>query len=744
MFPLNLFLNPVFLAGIAASAIPIIIHLTYRKKSQQVLFPSLKFIAASAKRTARRKRVTEAILLLLRCALISLLAVALAKPFFRTSGALGSSAAASIAIVMDNSYSMNARCGTTTRMELARQAAERILSGISPGRGRAGLFPTWAGSEEPGLGMMGRIEDARAALSSLRTTCARPDIAAAVRRAIAALDESKDANRELYILTDMQKATLKDIFTAMEGMSHKAIAVCVVPVAPQPVRNAAVVDMNVRSRGNLTGFPFIFEATVRNFDAEAAEIPVELTVDGERVATRAVKASGNGAATVTFTRVFDEPGWHEGFIGVPDDSLPDDDRRFFAVEAHGSLPVLAVETPSSRIEFRNSSYYLLRALDPLSGYGEKGKTSSGSGIQPKLIGQDRLRSEDLSKYRAVFWLNPSTPSVDAAAKLREFVESGGGLIVFPGESSRGPELTAVLGIAGKGGILPASIGERFGDPADRGKFSRIRSISLENAAMAPFRGVDRSEFESVHVYAGFDLILPKQGISESLADMDDGRPFLCRAAVGSGEVFLFCSNPDGVWTNFPLRQVFLPMMHILCYRTADVGGEAIRYTTGRVLLRAPGKEDWEGEMLRPGEQTPIPLSAKGGEAAAIEAERPGVYRIKWTAPRSAERWIAVNVDAGESDPETVPEHRLKKAFDFADAFFVAGDAETLEKILVRLREGVQLWNYILALVLATAVFECFFANRFGGRRRETPEEKGDAAAAHRRTRALETEDAIHA
>ena len=39
------FLNPLFLLGLAAAAIPILIHLLTRRRPREVMFPSLEFLS---------------------------------------------------------------------------------------------------------------------------------------------------------------------------------------------------------------------------------------------------------------------------------------------------------------------------------------------------------------------------------------------------------------------------------------------------------------------------------------------------------------------------------------------------------------------------------------------------------------------------------------------------------------------------------------------------------------------------
>ena len=82
------FLEGAFLSGLLGVAIPIVVHLLHRKRRRRVTFPSLRFLREVQVRTARRSRIQEWLLLVLRVATIAVLALALARPVLRSS-ALG-------------------------------------------------------------------------------------------------------------------------------------------------------------------------------------------------------------------------------------------------------------------------------------------------------------------------------------------------------------------------------------------------------------------------------------------------------------------------------------------------------------------------------------------------------------------------------------------------------------------------------------------------------------------------------
>src|SRR5678815_1595123 len=101
------FLNPIMLAGLAAISVPIIIHLLNRRKFRKVVWAAMKFLQNAVEQNQRRMRIEDLILLALRCLLLALLAIALARPAIISDAAavFGQSKVTGV-IILDNSRSM--------------------------------------------------------------------------------------------------------------------------------------------------------------------------------------------------------------------------------------------------------------------------------------------------------------------------------------------------------------------------------------------------------------------------------------------------------------------------------------------------------------------------------------------------------------------------------------------------------------------------------------------------------------
>src|ERR1700738_506318 len=82
-------INAGLLAGATLAALPVILHLFMRQTPKRVIFPALRLIRERQKRSKKRLRVKNWLLLLARMALLALMALALARPALTSEASIG-------------------------------------------------------------------------------------------------------------------------------------------------------------------------------------------------------------------------------------------------------------------------------------------------------------------------------------------------------------------------------------------------------------------------------------------------------------------------------------------------------------------------------------------------------------------------------------------------------------------------------------------------------------------------------
>ena len=121
------FLAPLFLAGLAAIALPILLHLRKNRPKQTVAFSSLMFLEASPLVTKRRARIQDILLLILRCLALALLAFAFARPFLPATEKPAAAAEGAVLnfLLIDTSASMRG-----APMQKALAEAQKIIASL--------------------------------------------------------------------------------------------------------------------------------------------------------------------------------------------------------------------------------------------------------------------------------------------------------------------------------------------------------------------------------------------------------------------------------------------------------------------------------------------------------------------------------------------------------------------------------------------------------------------------------------
>ncbi len=120
-------LNPLALAGLAAAALPVIIHLLKRHRAPRVPFPTLRFLSDSRAAAVRLRSLSDPWLLVLRVAAIAAAVLAAAQPDVVTSWQRArADRRVSRAIVIDTSSSTSA----VARMREEAVALERNADAV--------------------------------------------------------------------------------------------------------------------------------------------------------------------------------------------------------------------------------------------------------------------------------------------------------------------------------------------------------------------------------------------------------------------------------------------------------------------------------------------------------------------------------------------------------------------------------------------------------------------------------------
>ena len=183
------FFAPWMLWGLAAAAIPVLLHIFRRRTARRILWGAWMFLAETMRMKRRRLLLEDLLLMLLRTLAVICAALAFSRPYLPEFALFGSHRGArDVVVLLDDSASMNLRGpGGRTRFEDAKEEARELVrrapGGTAFGLVAGGKIMTAApfsskheilamiDAAEPGTGVFdapARLADAAAVLAGRR------------------------------------------------------------------------------------------------------------------------------------------------------------------------------------------------------------------------------------------------------------------------------------------------------------------------------------------------------------------------------------------------------------------------------------------------------------------------------------------------------------------------------------------------------------------------------------------------
>lgn len=682
------FLAPLFAVGLAALAIPILVHLVHRERKETTPFPSLMFLLRTPYQHSRRQRIRDWLLFLMRAAVFALLVAAFSRPVFdRENEAAAASAGGGreAVILLDRSFSM--RVGD--RWARAQAAARAALDGLGPAdRGTLVLFADQARAVADEGGSRAVL---RAAVDSTTPGDAATRYGPALvlaRRAVAASPLPK---REVIVISDFQR-TGWDV--GEEARLPAGTTVTPVDVAAGEVADRAVRAVELR-RSLADGRERIaVTARVSNVGPAARGLEARLEVAGRTVASARLDLGADAGGVAAFPPVAVPESPQPAAIRITPDALPDDDVLHFVLERAPSIPALIVEGATAGQEV---DVYLQRAL-------EIGDRPSFELVSRRA---SQLTAADLAGKRLVIFNNAPWPAGDLGRRVLAFVEAGGGVLVAAGD-----RVNASTWPARGNGLLPAAPSDARDRVADKGGV--LGFLDRSHPALALFGSAQSGDLSAARFYR----YRPIQTDSGVLARFDDGSPALAEHRVGSGRVIVFASSFDGIWNDLPRQPVFLPFVHqVAQYASGYRAGRSVYEVGDAVDLKGAGAAAGDSVGARGAQYVAVSpsgdrlrIGGPQGEAALLPSEA-GVYEVRPAgSPGSRPRLVAVNIPARELDLGRFDPIRLTNVVSDETLAGEAPGATPVADRAAREREQ-SIWWYLLLVAAGLLVAESVLAYR---------------------------------
>jgi hypothetical protein len=658
------FETPLAAAGAAGAAvsIPIIIHLLNRRRFRIVEWAAMRFLLAAQKKNSRKMRIEQLLLLLVRCLIVLLLALAMcsvtewAERLWRWANPAGGKGMITSAtrthkiLVLDGSYSMGARAGDASFFEKARAlASEAAESGTS-----GDAYSVVLMASPPRRIVPEPSEDGRRVASeirSLRATHGNADLSGTLATVAGLLKSSpgKFPAKEVYFFTDMQKSGWLsprpgDLAGALSVFKQSGAKAIFVDVGQEGLSNLTVTSLEMGDPVTTTVHESRILATIFNH-GETQSVNVRFSVGKARekasqpqlqlrqAAEVPVQARKGHLTPVAFTYRFPEPGDWVIQVTAGHDALAVDDTRSAVVRVRNDVPVLLVNGKPSPDPFSRATEWLRIALNPFEDSPPPGVTARPRVLTPAQFANATTGS--LDGVDAVFLCDVPRLSSDEARRLEAHVRQGGAALFVVGPNVDIGAWNDTLWKDGKG-LLPAELEKKVQAPAgsafrltvppDGDRLDPLRLFQdlaarekLVQPAITQYihtRPLKATAGERPRVVLGFSLArvgAPDATASPAGPAMIEWRPPLPgkpagedangeERSPGRGRVVLITTTASSDWGNWPVSQSFPALM------SEVMGYAAAARLRERALLCGDPLELYLGAM-------------KAGAVARVEAPR---------------------------------------------------------------------------------------------------------------------------
>jgi hypothetical protein len=659
------FIAPWFLGGLAAIGLPVYFHLLKRHKTTPLPFASLMFFERRTQSSIKHRRLQYLLLFCLRLAFIILLVLAFARPFIPSSTIASAHGARTLALCVDDSYSMK----QGGRLEQAKQDALKVIAGMGPAD-RAQVL-AFGGPTRVLTDMVNDKEALKAAVNDIRQT----DMAssyAEVARAVRSINEAVKSPIEAHLFSDMQQSSMPAAFGDLKLSPSTDLILH--PDANRAIPNFTVDNVNAPRR--------VFDpkksrvlATIAGYGTDVATRKVTLLLNGKVLDSKTVQVPAGGRADVQFPTLDASYGSNRGEVRIDNaDSFPDDDHFYFSTERSDPRPALFLKSANDR---SLAQTFFKTAMEAAR---EPAFTLETASVE-------QAGNLNLSRFAFIVLSDTGALPNGLEQNLNSYVNAGGQVLMVLGRSFASGGVLPVAQLRASGAHYAASEAERF------------QTVAYADGTYPPIR--HSGLWNGVRFYQSIVVEPDKARI---LAKLSDDTPLLLEQSVGEGRVLIFASALDNVGNDFPGSNSYVAFIE----QTADyLGGletGSSNFTAGAYVdLRTAKEKGAPVEVLGPDGKRALSLS-ESTRAQTFQLAGEGYYEIR--RANGKHELDAVNPDRRESDFSLVPPDVLKLWENTGQTTLSSGSGSPEPTKIKN-----DLWWYVMIAALGLAVAESLIGNR---------------------------------
>jgi hypothetical protein len=599
-----MWLAPWFLLGLAGLALPVWLHRFARKTEEKHPFASSMFLEPSQIRRSRRHELRYWLLLLLRLALLALLALAFAGPLWRSVIKPGQGSATLHVIVLDTSMSMQREGVWERAQERAQEligqvrGSNRAMIVAADHRLRVLVQPKFAGDA-------GQL---RAAVQSLAPGWSRLDYGALVAGSVA-WGAGPGETVQLHVVSDLQQSASPLRFSDL---------------APPPGLKLVLEDVGAPSAGGADAPPANARIAGVREDPRTPGT-VEVRIDGDALGGRSLVVEVNGEARERRALTAGMPALQRVALGEV---------------ALGEHRLTARLEPADVLAADDAWYSLLRRVEPkvlVVAADIDGDDARYFGAALQALERPRfdvetalpgsLATRQLADFAAIVISDAGVLNATTSEAVTKYVEAGGAVLMTLGAR------------AAQQGTVPVSGAQlaRGGARAAGDNPARISGIEQSHAELR-----EAGAWLRIRFFRHVPVVPPED--ARVLLTFENGSPLMLEQTLGAGRLLLFASPLDRQWNDLAIHPLFVRFVAEATAWLAGARFDAASASVGMALdaavLRRGG-----GQVFDPRGERSSMLGADEQGSQRWVPELVGFYEVRGGGRSD---FVAVNAEPRES------------------------------------------------------------------------------------------------
>src|SRR6266851_2442087 len=509
----ELFLNPAYLvAGTALVSLPILIHLINRMRFKRIRWAAMEFLLQSQKRNRRRLVIEQLILLALRCLLVLLAVLLVARYLF--SFTIFEPQNTLHVVVLDDSLSMSDKWKEEgDEKDSFKVGKELIVKEIAKNAAQARTSQRLVliYLSDPGTVRFDQrlneqsIQELQKTLAEAQATSLRLDALKGVEAAKALFDKVPQDRCILHLVSDFRQRDWSEpdaagLFKKLGELTAAKVKVNLVdtahpyrsdlPQTPLYHDNLAVIELRPETRIAARNTPVQFTVTVVNYGAsERKNVRVAVKVNGgERLeASVTVTIPAGSTKSDSFQVSFDQLGFNQVSANLEKEEvgLQADNIHYAVIEVRKQVPLLIIDGDPINGQKPGGDRFHLQTLFTVAHNYE---------VAPG--GVEELEKPTLDRYSSIYLLNIRELSKKARDNVESYVRAGGSVAFFMGDLVRADQYNKELYRDGKG-VSPVLLADRPSPEREWDPLDMQPKIYVRNEAHPIFAEVWQPKFRSI-------------------------------------------------------------------------------------------------------------------------------------------------------------------------------------------------------------------------------------------------------